>query len=521
MMLVSLMVFLLGCVHNSKVNTSSGDRDGNSVEALRSESDKAVVQDQLGSIGKFRIQDQNNGEKSVEELEIIPTEINANVDKWINYFQNRGRPHMERYLARSTRYEAVMKKVLRDNKLPEDLFYIALIESGFSSSAFSHASAVGYWQFIRGTGKRYKLQINQLVDERRDPILSTQAAADYFRTLYQMFDSWYLAMASYNVGEARVDRAIRKYKTRDFWELSRNKRALPRETDNYIPKYIAAKLIAKNPDKYGFEGIDYMSPIEFDHITLDQPVNLRVMAEKMNYNYEDFKALNPKFKGEIAPLEADNKLGLRIPVGQYEVAKVAALSSFVDKVEYVADQNEVQVYKIRRGDTFSTIARKYRTTVAYLRDINDFPRKKRLRLGQRIYVPDRTPLVQKRPDIMTKVKPTQKGGGGSFYIVQPGDTLSSIAEKYQISINELKKANSLNRKSVLRSGVKLVLPNSAKKEVSTPDKSTRLKTKKAKVVAKNKATVKKVASKKVTAKKKIYSSKKKQKSVNRQLASRD
>ncbi|MBC7741597.1 MAG: transglycosylase SLT domain-containing protein [Bdellovibrionaceae bacterium] len=396
-----------------------------------------------------------------EELEIIPTELNANVDKWINYFQGRGRPHMERYLLRSTRYEALMKKVLRDNKLPEDLFYIALIESGFSSQAFSHASAVGYWQFIRGTGKRYNLKIDQLIDERRDPVLSTQAAAEYFKDLYAKFNSWYLAMASYNVGEGRVDRAVRKYKTHDFWQLTKNKRALPRETDDYIPKYIAAKLIAKNPDKYGFEGLDYLPPIEFDHITVNNPINLRLMAEKMNINYEDFKALNPKYKGEIAPLDSENILGLRIPPGSYEVAMNAAKESISDKVEFVADQDEIQPYKIRRGDTFANVARRYKTTVAYLRDINDFPRKKKLRVGQSIFVPDRTPLKEKRPELV-----------GKFYIVQPGDSLASIAVKYKVSISDLTKANNLSRKSKIKSGVKLVLPENAALEDSKPQKNS-------------------------------------------------
>ena len=405
---------------------------------------------------QFRVADLNTtvaDPPSSEELEIIPTEINARVEKWINYFKGRGRPHMERYLLRSTRYEALMKKVLRDNNLPEDLFYVALIESGFSSQAFSHASAVGYWQFIRGTGKRYKLKINQLVDERRDPVLSTQAAAEYFKDLYKLLNSWYLSMASYNVGEGRVIRAVRKYKTHDFWELTRNKRALPRETDDYIPKFIAAKLIAKNPDKYGFDGIDYMAPIEFDHITVNQPINLRVMAEKMNYNYEDFKALNPKFKGEIAPLDSGNLLGLRIPVGSYEIAMRAAGESVTEKVEYVADQKEVQNYKVRRGDTFSSIARKFRTNVAFLRDLNDFPRKKKLKLGQSIYVPDRTPLVEKRPEM-----------AGQFHIVQPGDSLASIAEKYKVNLSSLKKVNNISRKSKLKLGSKLVIPTEAKQE---------------------------------------------------------
>ena len=298
--------------------------------------------DQSGDLAKFRLKtdNQNKSQDTAEigeqELETIPTEINDQVEKWVTYFQGRGRPHMERYLARSTRYEALMKKVLRDNKLPEDLFYIALIESGFSPRAHSSASAVGYWQFIRGTGKRYKLGINKLIDDRRDPVLATQAAAEYFKDLYGLFNSWYLSMAAYNVGEGRVLRVVKKYKTRDFWELSRNKRALPAETDNYVPKYLAAKLIAKNPDKYGFEGIDYMTPIEFDHMSFEQPVNLRLMAEKMNINYEDFKDLNPKYKGEVAPLDG-TRLSLRIPPGSSEIALLAAQQSVATVVDYVPD----------------------------------------------------------------------------------------------------------------------------------------------------------------------------------------
>lgn len=431
---IYLLVFLSSCAHKSTDDTAIEMASGDNIEHFRVS--EAVSEGKESSVHK------------VEELEIIPTEINENVEKWIRYFQNRGRVHMERYLLRSTRYEALMKKVLRDNKLPEDLFYIALIESGFSSQAFSHASAVGYWQFIRGTGKRYKLKINQLVDERRDPVLSTQAAADYFKDLYQRFDSWYLAMAAYNVGEGRIDRVTKKYKTKDFWELSRNKKALPTETDNYVPKYIAAKLIAKNPDKYGFEGIDYMPPIEFDHITVSQPINLRLMAEKMNYNYEDFKALNPKFKGEIAPLEPDNTLGLRIPPGSYEIAQSASVESIVDKIEYVADQKEIQTYRIKKGDTLSVLARRYRTTIAYLRDINDFSRKKKIRVGQKIFVPDRTPLVEKRPELKAK----------KFHIVRKGDNVASIAKKYKTSVGRIKKLNKLKSKSNLKVGSRILLP---------------------------------------------------------------
>lgn len=439
--LALVLIFVSACAHTpeSVPDTATAEEAGVEIDHFR--------------VGEGQTQNGvQTSDQKIEELEIIPTEINDNVDKWIRYFQGRGREHMERYLLRSTRYEALMKKVLRDNKLPEDLFYIALIESGFSSEAFSHASAVGYWQFIRGTGKRYKLKINQMVDERRDPILSTQAAAEYFKDLYLRFNSWYLAMAAYNVGEGRVERAVKKHKTKDFWALIKHRRALPAETDNYVPKFIAAKLIAKNPDKYGFDGIDYMPPIEFDHLTCETPINLRLMSEKLGINYEDFKALNPKFKGEIAPLENDNTLGLRIPPGSYELAVTAAKESAAEKEEFIADQDEIQNYKVRRGDTFSTIARKFRTTIAYLRDINDFPRKKKLRVGKTIYVPDRTPLKEKRPELVEK----------KFHIVQKGDNIALIAKKYDVSIASLKKINKLRSKSKLKLGSKIILPENKK-----------------------------------------------------------
>ncbi len=442
--LLAVVSFLYSCAHNQS----------------------SLVSDQYtekGDLQNFRVNGPTKAEAVApvmqaqsEELETIPIEINENVEMWIRYFQGRGRPHMERYLARSTRYEALMKKVLRDNKLPEDLFYIALIESGFTSSARSTASAVGYWQFIRGTGKRYKLEINKLIDERRDPVLATQAAAEYFKDLFQIFDSWYLSMAAYNVGEGRVLKVVKKYKTHDFWELSRNKRALPRETDNYVPKYIAAKLIAKNPDKYGFEGIDYMTPIEFDYLTFDQPVNLKLMAEKMNINYEDFKDLNPKYKGEIAPL-ADGKLNLRIPPGTLLAGLEAAKVSIASVVDFVPDQNEFESHKVKKGETLSTIARKYRTNIAYLREINDLARKKKLRIGQNLLVPDRTPAVKNK-----KTNPKAEGVvKGAFYIVRPGDSLASIAERYKVSILDLKKTNRISRKAKILSGRRLALPENA------------------------------------------------------------
>lgn len=487
--LTLVLALLSACAHTS----SSPDAKGTTAATATIKDGEATP---LKDLESFRVKDAEGPQVVDQELESIPTEINPLVEQWISYFQGRGQRHMERYLARSTRYEKLMKKVLKDNGLPEDLFYIALIESGFNSQARSHASAVGYWQFIRGTGKRYGLEINTMVDERKDPVLATQAAAEYFKGLYSVFGSWYLAMASYNVGENRVKREVMNHYTRDFWELAKKKR-FPKETIHYIPKFIAAKLIAKDPVKYGFGEIDYMTSIEFDHVNLDKPVNLRVMAEKMGINYEDFKDLNPKFKGEIAPLKADNKLELRIPPGMLEQATIAANESIVEKAEFVADAGETEVYRIRRGDSLHTVARKYRTTVAYLRDLNDIPKGKRLKVGMKLYVPDRSPVAPKRNVVAAKKKSekTEKAekpvttetvalGNGRFYTVQSGDTLSSIAKKYSVSINQLKRANNIRRGRMLKVGIRLQIPGNSE-NTSTNDGAKRMT-----ATAKNKVALK-------------------------------
>jgi membrane-bound lytic murein transglycosylase D len=418
-------------------------------------------------VESFRLSDPEPPEVVDQELESIPPEMTPRVDQWVQYFQGKGRPHMERYLARSTRYMTLMKRILRQNGLPEDLIYIALIESGFSSRATSRAAAVGYWQFIKGTGKRYGLEINSLVDERRDPVLSTQAAAEYFKGLYSVFGSWYLAMASYNVGENRVKREVMKHYTRDFWELAR-KRRFPKETVNYVPKFIAAKMIAKNPAKYGFTDIEYEKPIEFEMVKVDKPLNLRMMASKMNLEYEDFKQLNPKFRGEIAPVKDNGVLELRVPVGQTTVAMNAARESFVDRVELIADAGDTTTYKIRPGDSLYSIARRYRTSVSVLRDINDLKPGRKLRIGMRIQVPERSTRkakvvvarreAEKADDQEKATNPEVVKNGVTYYIVQPGDTLSAIADDYDSSIAQIRKMNKLGSRAILKVGMRLRVP---------------------------------------------------------------
>jgi membrane-bound lytic murein transglycosylase D len=222
---------------------------------------------------------------------------NDSVEMWVKYFTGRGRKHMQKYLERSGRYSKTMRNILREEGVPEDLIYIALIESGFSHSATSHASAVGYWQFIRGTGKRYGLEISGSIDERRDPILATHAAAKYFKALNAVFNDWFLAMASYNAGENRVKRAVMKHYANDFW-LLKKKRALPRETRNYVPKFLAARLIAENPSYYGFNNIDYEPALSWDEVVVDHHVNLRKFARRLGLSYKSVQKYNPRYRFE-------------------------------------------------------------------------------------------------------------------------------------------------------------------------------------------------------------------------------
>lgn len=386
----------------------------------------------------------------------IPLDQNEHVEKWLRYFHSnpKGREFMEKCLSRSGRYLPMMKNVLRENGLPEELVYIALIESGFSPRAHSKANAVGYWQFIRGTGKRFGLRIDPLIDERRDPVLSTRAAAEYFKALYGMFNSWHLAMASYNVGEFRVKRVVTKYYTRDLWALLKKRRALPAETRNYVPKFIAATIIAKDPAKYGFADIQYQDPLSYDTVALNSGISLNKLANNLNVDIEELKLLNPKFRTDFVPISRGTETFVRIPVGRATDA-MAALSLSVSTQPKISLADHFY-YRIRRGDNLSSIAQRHRTTVSRLRRLNDLSNRTILRVGRRIKVPDNggdgIRLVSEED---TRGPATRDTNDAEFHTVRSGENLSIISQKYGVSIPDLLKLNQLRNASFLRKGQKL------------------------------------------------------------------
>lgn len=247
----------------------------------------------------------------------MPIQVNKEVRNYIYYFSTDRKEIFSRYLSRSTRYLPMIKKVFAQYGLPEDLAYLALIESGYSNKARSSANAVGMWQFIRGTAVRYGLTVNDTIDERRDPEKATHAAAKYLLDLYKQFGSWYLAAASYNCGEGRVQREMdRNGNMKNFWDLSSNY-SLPTETKNYVPQMIAATIIAKNPEKYGFKRIPYQPPLKYDVVKVTEPTSLRAAAVAATTSYEEICALNPELLRDATPSGYGAYL-LKIPPGKKE-----------------------------------------------------------------------------------------------------------------------------------------------------------------------------------------------------------
>lgn len=400
----------------------------------------------------------------------IALDYNEKVEVWIKYFQGRGRRYMEQYLSRSTRYLPMMKNVLRENGLPEDLVYISLIESGFSPIAHSHSNAVGYWQFIRSTGRRFGLKVDPFIDDRRDPVLSTRAAAAYFKSLYDLFGSWHLALSAYNVGENRVKRAVTKYYTKDFWTLITKRRSLPAETKQYVPKFIAATLISKDPAKYGFKEIQYEDPLSYDTVALQNSISISKLAANLGVDTEELKLLNPKFRSDYVPIASGGETVVRIPVGKGADALAALSLSVTSQPKLV--HAEYYYYRIRHGDNLSTIAHKHRTTVSTLRRLNELTNRTVLRIGQKIRVPDVGGAgvhyaQEEDAETGAVMRASANVGGEEVHVVRRGENLSSIAHRYGVTIEQLKQLNNLSSRAIIRRGQKLrVRPESTPKSAA-------------------------------------------------------
>lgn len=319
----------------------------------------------------------------------VPIIVNRNVEAHIRYFQGRGRKHFVKWLGRTGEYMPLLQTILRENSLPEDLFYLAVIESGLNPKAKSRARAVGMWQFIRGTAIRYGLRVDWWIDERMDPEMASYAAASYLKDLYSQFGSWYLAAAGYNAGEGRIIRAVRKLGTDDFWEIASYKRALKRETRDYVPKYIAAMLIAKDPESYGFTEQEYGGEFSYEKAVVSEPTDLRVIADAAGTTVEEIKRLNPALLRWFTPPDYPD-YEIKIPAGSKE--------RFIENIAKVPQDERISfmMHKVKKGDTLSKIAKRYGVDAKPIMYINGLKTAWGLKPGSIIAIPVRAATALKK-----------------------------------------------------------------------------------------------------------------------------
>lgn len=358
------------------------------------------------------------------DLELVE---NALVERWIRYFTGDGRHYMELWLSRQPLYEDTIDRILDEHDLPRDLIYLAMIESGLSLKARSYANAVGPWQFISSTGRLYGLKIDWWVDERRHLEKATEAAASHLSDLYESLGSWPLAMAAYNCGIRRVERAIRRHGTRDFWQL----RSLPRQTRNYVPKFMAALEIGHNRESYGFAPAE-SEPLAYDVIQVDDATDLHLVADLAHTSLDVLVELNPHLKRWSTP-----------PGAAYEIRVPAGTGDSVGaRLAQVAPEDRVRWrrHRVSRGESLGLIARQYGTSVTAIRQANNM-RGTMIHPGEHLLIPvvGGTPgtLAQQSIEHAAKVNKAES----TTYVVRRGDTLGRISSRYGVSVRQLMEWN--------------------------------------------------------------------------------
>jgi membrane-bound lytic murein transglycosylase D len=368
----------------------------------------------------------------------------------IIYFQTNLRDPFTLWLSRSSRYKPMIDEIFREKELPLDLGYLPLVESGFEPRAYSWAHAMGLWQFIKSTGKIFKLEVNWWIDERRDPEKATIAAADYFRSLYRKFGNWELCLAAYNCGDGRVGRSLKSQEVESYWDLT-----LPTETMNYVPLFMAALIIAKNPQIYGFQ-IDYAKPYEFEYIEVNQPTNLDLIAQCTDTSLNYIQELNPEILRYCTPPDVTN-YRVRVPAGKAD--GFAARYALIPQEEKTVWAR----HKVKKGETLSEIAYHYGTSVAMLVESNRLPSAHKLSIGQELVIPVSSATAKElaakgATPIPATPASTSKAPTSRYYTVKKNDTLSKIAESHNVSLEDLLLANDLGRGSIIKPGMRLTIP---------------------------------------------------------------
>jgi membrane-bound lytic murein transglycosylase D len=397
--------------------------------------------------------------------------LNKKVLSYIELFQGNLREFITEGLVRGSKYLDMIQFEFREQGLPLDLAYIPLIESAFKNTARSRVRAQGMWQFMRTTGLEHGLTQNWYIDERSDPEKATKAAAQYLRTLGDMFDEdWHLAMASYNGGPTRVQRAMKRSGKKDFWTLSATSRFLPRETREYVPMILAAIVIAKNPAQYGFD-FEPEPRLAYEKVQVSDPIDLRLVAEWTNAPIDEIEALNPELRRWTTPVRSEN-YEIKVPVGTGDAFRARLSAAPPDSL------TTFQWHSVKSGESLATIARKLKVRTADLAEANSLTLRSRVTPGQRLIIPrEPTTLLAARPEnpapetVVAESKPIVAQPAASnptptgeraepqrlVYRVKRGDTLISIAKLFNTTVESLKSWNRTIRGSQIKIGDRLTI----------------------------------------------------------------
>jgi len=407
----------------------------------------------------------------------IPLIMNDYVAGYINFFTNtnRGRNTLINGWQRAGRYREMIFRILQEEGVPQDLFYLAQAESGFHPVAVSRVGARGMWQFMHYTAPLYDLKKNWWIDERQDPEKSTRAAARHLKDLYNQFGDWWLAMAAYNSGAGNVQRAVQRTGYADFWELYK-RNVLPKETKNYVPIIVAMTIVAKNPAQYGLNDVGIEPPLEPDVVTTDYAVDLRLVAEAVDAPVEEIAELNPALIRRVTP--RDFKYDLKLPHGTKDRFEEAMAAIPADK------RVAWRYHKVAEGETLSAVARKYRVSESAITQVNNLESDE-IQAGAKLVIPANG-----------KVNLTATGGTyakkATRYKVRKGDTVLSVADDFGVPADRLRRWNRL-KGNALRAGRTLYIykPVSAEESAPAPTKKKKTATKKP---ARKAASTKKTAS---------------------------
>ena len=385
----------------------------------------------------------------------IPISYNKRVQKaLISLLSANKTQRMERLLNRAEHYRPFMIEIFEKEGLPTDLTFLPLLESAFNPSAYSWAHASGLWQFIQSTGKMFGLRNNYWLDERRDPIKSTVAAAAYLKRLDNIFSDWYLSLASYNCGEGRVKRTLKSSGGKTYWDIE-----LPKETMNYVPLYIAYQIIAKNPHCFGYNVDKTIKPFDFDTVTVSDCIDMSQIAKGIGMDPEEFIKLNPQIKRWATPPDLKN-VTLYVPKGSRE--------KYYDfyKTLTPADKVKWHRYKIRRGDNLGVISRKFGISISAIKSVNKM-KSSRIIAGHYIYIPLPSETVKISNDPIDKPEPipAKKSvkkigiptGDKITYIIKSGESLYSVSLKFGVTVDDIISWNKIKNPSKIAANRKITL----------------------------------------------------------------